>query len=88
MSPLFSFSYTSLLSQYASVCYGDPLFACFILLPLQQRFSVQLRRVLWEEYPTVIRVLSLPLAQVGSYRLSHAKNRSENVVFEIFDQVN
>ena len=44
--------------------YGDHLFACFILLPLQQRFSVQLRKMVWKEHPTVIRILSLPIAEV------------------------
>ena len=41
------------------------LFACFILLPLQQRFSVQLRKIVWKEHPTVIRILSLPIVEAS-----------------------
>ena len=59
--------YSSLLEQFAAVSYGDHLFACFILLPLQQRFSVQLRKMVWKEHPTVIRILSLPIAEVHNY---------------------
>ena len=59
-----AFSFTSLLDQFVSVSYSDPLFASFVTLPLQQRFSVQLRRDVWDENPSVLRVLSLPLAQV------------------------
>lgn len=52
------------MEQFAAVSYGDHLFACFILLPLQQRFSIQLRKMVWKEHPTVIRILSLPIAEV------------------------
>ena len=59
--------YSSLVAQYAAVSYGDPLFSSYLLLPLQQRFSLLFRRCLWDEQPTVLRVLSLPLQQVGMF---------------------
>ena len=55
--------YSSLVAQFAAVSYGDPLFSSYLLLPLQQRFNPLLRRCLWDEHPTVLRVLSLPLQQ-------------------------
>ena len=57
--------YSSLLAQFAAVSYSDPLFASYVVLPLQQRFSVGLRRAVWDANPSVLRVLSLPLAQVS-----------------------
>lgn len=52
--------YTSLLEQFSANSYGDHLFCCFVLLPLQQRQPVSLRRLLWEEHPQVLRFLSIP----------------------------
>ncbi|XP_062503309.1 RNA polymerase II-associated protein 1-like [Corticium candelabrum] len=56
--------YVAMLSQYAAVSYGDPLFGCFLLIPLQQRFSSYLRRAVWGEYSAVLRNLAIPLNQI------------------------
>ena len=64
-SLLLLYSYTSLLSQYMAVSYGDALFSCFLLLPLQQRFAPQLRKVEWGDHPSIPRLLTLPVTQVG-----------------------
>ena len=58
--------YSSLLEQFTAVSYGDHLFACFIVLPLQQRFGVNLRKLVWMDDPSVVRILSLPLSEVHS----------------------
>ncbi len=58
------FRYTALLEQFSAVSYGDHLFSCFLLLPLQQVFSSHLRKLVWGENPTIIRVFSLPLTEV------------------------
>ena len=63
-------SYTSLLSQYMAVSYGDALFSCFLLLPLQQRFAPQLRKVVWGDHTSTLRLLTLPVTQVGVYSLT------------------
>ncbi|XP_071490815.1 RNA polymerase II-associated protein 1-like [Diadema antillarum] len=55
--------YIAALSQYEAVSFGDPLFAHVVLLPLQQRFSVHLRKALWFDRIDVIRTLSLRPSQ-------------------------
>ena len=61
---LHSDRYKALLEQFSASSYGDHLFCCFILLPLQQKQPVALRRLLWEENPQVLRFLSIPLDKV------------------------
>ncbi|XP_018583220.2 RNA polymerase II-associated protein 1 isoform X1 [Scleropages formosus] len=56
--------YASLLSQFEAVSFGDHLFCCFVLLPLQQRFSVSLRLALFGEHVGLLRSLGLPLQQL------------------------
>ena len=58
------YRYRSFLEQFSAVSYGDHLFGYFVLIPLQQRCPVCLRRMLWEDYPHLLRMLSQPLEQV------------------------
>ncbi|NXS53434.1 RPAP1 protein, partial [Brachypteracias leptosomus] len=55
--------YLSLLEQFEGVSFGDPLFGVFVLLPLQKRFSVQLRLSLFGEHTSVLQALGVPLQQ-------------------------
>ena len=61
---LFPCSFMELLTQYEAVSFGDALFAHYILLPLQQRFDLGIRKGLWGEHAAVLRSLSLPISQV------------------------
>ncbi|XP_065833777.1 RNA polymerase II-associated protein 1-like isoform X2 [Oscarella lobularis] len=56
--------YIALLTQYAAVSYGDPLFASFVILPLQRRFSCHFKRALWTEHVAVISNMRMPLTQI------------------------
>ncbi|XP_022085938.1 RNA polymerase II-associated protein 1-like [Acanthaster planci] len=56
--------FMELLTQYEAVSFGDPLFAHFVLLPMQQRFSVGIRKALWCEHADALRALNLPVAQL------------------------
>ncbi|XP_062908767.1 RNA polymerase II-associated protein 1 [Mobula hypostoma] len=56
--------YISLLEQFESVSFGDPLFGCFLLLPLQRKFDVQLRQAVFGEHVNVLRALGVPLKQL------------------------
>ncbi|XP_067847336.1 RNA polymerase II-associated protein 1 isoform X2 [Heptranchias perlo] len=56
--------YISLLEQFESVSFGDQLFGCFLLLPLQRRFDAQLRQAVFGEHVSVLRALGVPLNQV------------------------
>ncbi|XP_048259249.1 RNA polymerase II-associated protein 1-like [Haliotis rufescens] len=56
--------FSELLQQYESVSFGDSLFACFVLLPLQRRHGVQMRRLVWGEKAAVLRTFMVPLKQV------------------------
>ena len=58
------FRYASLLSQYSAVSFGDPLFGCFVVLPLTQRHDIKFRRAVWDEHIGVLRALAIPLDQV------------------------
>ncbi|KAJ7344818.1 hypothetical protein JRQ81_000768 [Phrynocephalus forsythii] len=55
--------YISLLEQFESVSFGDALFGIFVLLPLQRRFSVQLRMALFGEHVSTLRALGVPIQQ-------------------------
>ena len=53
-----------LLEQFEGVSFGDSLFGSFVLFPLQQRFDVTFRKVVWAEHPLVLRALSAPVKEV------------------------
>ncbi|XP_061467359.1 RNA polymerase II-associated protein 1 isoform X2 [Rhineura floridana] len=55
--------YMNLLEQFEGVSFGDPLFGVFVLLPLQRRFSVQLRMAVFGEHVSTLRALGVPLQQ-------------------------
>ncbi|XP_003214628.2 RNA polymerase II-associated protein 1 isoform X1 [Anolis carolinensis] len=55
--------YINLLEQFESVSFGDSLFGIFVLLPLQRRFSVQLRMAVFGEHVGTLRALGVPLQQ-------------------------
>ena len=57
-------SYLLLLSQYEAVSFCDAVFASYVLLPVQQRHSVVLRKTVWGEHVTLLHSLSLPPSQV------------------------
>ncbi|XP_013929841.1 PREDICTED: RNA polymerase II-associated protein 1 [Thamnophis sirtalis] len=55
--------YISLLEQFESVSFGDPLFGVFVLLPLQRHFSSQLKMAVFGEHVNTLRALGVPLQQ-------------------------
>lgn len=55
--------YISLLEQFEGVSFGDPLFGAFVLLPLQRRFSTQLRLAVFGEHASTLRALGVSLRQ-------------------------
>ncbi|XP_059481416.1 RNA polymerase II-associated protein 1 [Neocloeon triangulifer] len=56
--------YVQLVQQYSAESYGDKLFAHFILIPLQQRFSVSFKNLIWGELVEIVRFLSLPIEEL------------------------
>lgn len=56
--------YSALVGQFEAVSFGDPLFGCVILLPLQRRFSVTMRLTLFGEHVGLLRSLGVTLEQV------------------------
>ncbi|XP_033733915.1 RNA polymerase II-associated protein 1-like [Pecten maximus] len=56
--------YVALLQQYEAVSFGDSLFGCYLLLPLQQKHAIQLRRSVWVEYRGILRTLYLPVKEL------------------------
>ena len=61
----FIFRFLSVLAQYEAVSFGNYLFQHFVLLPLQQQFSAQLRKAVWFDKVDVLRSLGLPLREVS-----------------------
>ncbi|RXM34072.1 RNA polymerase II-associated protein 1 [Acipenser ruthenus] len=56
--------YSALLAQFEAVSFGDPLFGCFLLIPLQRRFSAELRLAVFGEHVGLLRSLGVTLAQL------------------------
>lgn len=56
--------YVALLQHYEAVSFGDSLFGCYLLLPLQQKHALQLRKSIWVEYTGVLRTLYLPVKEL------------------------
>ncbi|XP_022528268.2 RNA polymerase II-associated protein 1 [Astyanax mexicanus] len=56
--------YSALLVQYEAVSFGDPLFVCFVLLPLQRRYSATMRLAVFGEHVGILRSLGVSLQQL------------------------
>ncbi|XP_052009874.1 RNA polymerase II-associated protein 1 [Xyrauchen texanus] len=56
--------YSALLAQYEAVSFGDPLFGCFMLLPLQRCYSVTMRLAVFGEHVGMLRSLGVSLQQL------------------------
>ncbi|XP_076441793.1 RNA polymerase II-associated protein 1-like [Babylonia areolata] len=56
--------YMLLLEQFEAVSYGDPVFAAFVLLPMQQCHSCLLRRAVWQERSLLLRAMTLPVQEM------------------------
>ncbi|XP_029316428.1 LOW QUALITY PROTEIN: RNA polymerase II-associated protein 1 [Cottoperca gobio] len=57
--------YTALLTQYEAVSFGDRLFGCWVLLPLQRRYSVTMRLAVFGEHVGMLRSLGVTLEQLS-----------------------
>ncbi|TMS21574.1 RNA polymerase II-associated protein 1 [Larimichthys crocea] len=55
--------YSALLTQYEAVSFGDRLFGCWVLLPLQRRYSVTMRLAVFGEHVGILRSLGVTLEQ-------------------------
>ncbi|KAG5265553.1 hypothetical protein AALO_G00243750 [Alosa alosa] len=56
--------YAALLAQYEAVSFGDVLFGCFLLLPLQRRYSATMRLAVFGEHVGLLRSLGVPLQKL------------------------
>jgi hypothetical protein len=53
--------YLTVLCQYEAVSFGDKLFTNYVLLPLQQRHLLALRKLVWGEHmPALMHMRLLP----------------------------
>ncbi|XP_061599739.1 RNA polymerase II-associated protein 1 [Cololabis saira] len=57
--------YTVLLAQYEAVSFGDPLFSCWVLLPLQRRYSTTMRLAVFGEHVGMLRSLGVTREQLS-----------------------
>ncbi|XP_037343044.2 RNA polymerase II-associated protein 1 isoform X2 [Pungitius pungitius] len=57
--------YSALLSQFEAVSFGDRLFGCWLLLPLQRRYSATMRLAVFGEHVGMLRSLGVTLAQLS-----------------------
>jgi len=58
-------SYLLLLTQYEAVSFCDALFANCVLLPLQRKHSVALRKSVWGEHAALLHSMTVPVNQVS-----------------------
>ncbi|KAK0043487.1 RPAP1 [Biomphalaria pfeifferi] len=56
--------FQEVLDHYEADSFGDPVFAQYVLLPLQQKHSPLLRRGIWEERRKMLRTLRVPLEEL------------------------
>ncbi|XP_030641630.1 RNA polymerase II-associated protein 1 [Chanos chanos] len=56
--------YSALLAQFEAVSFGDVVFGCFLILPLQRRYSATLRMAVFGEHVGLLRSLGVPLQQL------------------------
>ncbi|XP_059209023.1 RNA polymerase II-associated protein 1 isoform X2 [Centropristis striata] len=56
--------YAALLTQYEAVSFGDRLFGCWVLLPLQRRYSTTMRLAVFGEHVGMLRSLGVTLEQL------------------------
>ncbi|XP_077587918.1 RNA polymerase II-associated protein 1 isoform X2 [Stigmatopora nigra] len=57
--------YCALLAQYEAVSFGDHLFGCFILLPLQRKYSATMRLAVFGEHVGILRSLGVTQEQLA-----------------------
>lgn len=56
--------YSALLTQYEAVSFGDRLFGCWVLLPLQRTYSTTMKLAVFGEHVGMLRSLGVTLEQV------------------------
>ncbi|XP_070776192.1 RNA polymerase II-associated protein 1 [Enoplosus armatus] len=57
--------YSALLTQYEAVSFGDRLFGCWVLLPLQRRYSATMKLAVFGEHVGMLRSLGVTLEQLS-----------------------
>ncbi|XP_047193529.1 RNA polymerase II-associated protein 1 isoform X2 [Scophthalmus maximus] len=57
--------YSALLAQYEAVSFGDWLFGCWLLLPLQRRYNVTMRLAVFGEHLGMLRSLGVTMEQLS-----------------------
>ncbi|XP_045917703.1 RNA polymerase II-associated protein 1 isoform X2 [Micropterus dolomieu] len=57
--------YSALLTQYEAVSFGDRLFGCWVLLPLQRRYSTTMKLAVFGEHVGMLRSLGVTLEQLS-----------------------
>lgn len=57
--------YEALLAQFEAVSFGDRLFGCWVLLPLQRRYSASMRLAVFGEHVGMLRSLGVTLEQLS-----------------------
>ncbi|KAK9533712.1 hypothetical protein VZT92_008813 [Zoarces viviparus] len=57
--------YSALLTQYEAVSFGDRLFGCWMLLPLQRRYSAAMKLAVFGEHVGMLRSLGVTVEQLS-----------------------
>ncbi|XP_034015241.1 RNA polymerase II-associated protein 1 [Thalassophryne amazonica] len=57
--------YSALLAQYEAVSFGDRLFGCWVLLPLERRYSATMRLDVFGEHMGMLRSLGVTLEELS-----------------------
>ncbi|THU78396.1 hypothetical protein K435DRAFT_973548 [Dendrothele bispora CBS 962.96] len=62
-TPFYQF-YTDLVGLYDAISFSHPLFGKVLIPPTSMRYAVDYRRLLWCDYPHILRSLRIPVEQV------------------------
>lgn len=68
----FEIFYIAFLEQFQGMSYGDPMFGALVMAPLQQKYDVKWRKMVWSEHVAVLRFITcseneVSLAMFDSY---------------------
>lgn len=74
--------YKTLSEHYMSVSYSDPVFGAYVLLPLQRKHSVELRKLVWTEIdlPETINIDEEHLNRIPLHNFIHPVETNEELL--------
>lgn len=61
--------YIAFLEQFQSMSYGDSMFGALLMVPLEQKYDVKWRKIVWSEHAAVLRFITCSESEVSFFFL-------------------